>query len=239
MFKNIIGQKKIIGKDGIFNKMILNEDYYSVILYGTPGSGKTTLAQEFVKNIKLDSYLLNAVNISKMELTNFLQLAQGNPIILVIDEIHRLDRTKQDLLLPYLEKKEFYIIGTTTQNPYYSLSQALCSRFFIFEMEKLNNEEIYKYLKELDEENSFSEEQLNELMNLSKGDIRKLKMYFQFIIKNFNPSEIKKMKIDLYFSSNNFNMKSNHNKYDLLSALQKSIRASDVNAAIFYLSAPF
>lgn len=152
---DIIGQKHLVGENKIISNLIKNKRLFSMILYGPPGTGKTTLAYTLINELSLEYAFLNAVINSKKDFDEVIKLAKTKEnFVLIMDEIHRLNKDKQDLLLPYLENGIITLIGMTTANPYHAINPAIRSRCQIFELKTLKEEDIIealkKALKELD-----------------------------------------------------------------------------------------
>ena len=146
--KEVIGQEHIIGKDKIINNMVKNKKVFSMILYGPPGIGKTSIANAIVNELNVKYRFLNAVTNNKKDFEIvFEETKIYENIVLVVDEIHRLNKDKQDLLLPLLENGLITLIGLTTYNPFHKINPAIRSRCQIFELKQLNKDDIKKGLK--------------------------------------------------------------------------------------------
>ena len=146
--KDVIGQEHLIGKDKIISNMVKNKKIFSMILYGEPGIGKTSIANAIVNDLGFKYRFLNAVNSNKKDFEIVVEEAKMyDGIILIMDEIHRLNKDKQDLLLPCLESGLITLIGMTTANPYHKINPAIRSRCQIFKLNPLNEEDILKGLK--------------------------------------------------------------------------------------------
>lgn len=237
--KDIIGQKHLIGELGPIKQMISNNTLQSFVLWGNSGIGKTTLAKAITNELKYSHYNLNAVTNNKKEIEEILKECNDYKNIIIIDEIHRLDKVKQNLLLPYLEKENIIVIGTTTENPMFTLNNALRSRLFMYKMEELSNNELINYLKQKNKEehpqNILSEQILQYIINYSNDDLRKINKFFNFIVQNYQNEEITLEILNVLFNDNLTYSNNKDEIYNHLSALQKSIRASDVNASVYYL----
>lgn len=239
--EDVVGQKHLIGEGKILYNLIKHEKIFSMILYGPCGTGKTTLAYTIINELNLKYEFLNAVINSKKDLDEVISKAKANDgFVLIMDEIHRLNKDKQDLLLPYLENGLITLIGLTTANPYHSINPAIRSRCQLFEVKMLSDADIKcalnKAIKHLDKIN-ISDEAISYIARLSGGDLRyayNLLEVAYYASDNFkiDLEDIKKInnKPSLYIDKND------DGYYDVISALQKSIRGSDVNAALHYLA---
>ena len=183
----IVGQEIIIGKGTVLRKRIEKDNLLSIILWGSPGTGKTTIAEVIAKTTKYKFYKLNAVTAGVSDIKGIIQETE-NPLyypegssILFVDEIHRFNKAQQDVLLPYIENGTIILIGATTENPYYSLNHALLSRTMALKLNDITEKDILRLLKRTitDKERGFgdlglkiSEEVLKLIAEKSFGDIR-------------------------------------------------------------------
>ena len=238
---DIIGQEHLIGNNKVLTNLINNKKIFSIILYGKPGIGKTSIANAIVNELGCNYRLLNATT-SKVNDFNIVieEAKMYGEMVLIIDEIHRMNKDKQDLLLPHIESGLIILIGLTTSNPYHKINPAIRSRCQIFELHELTNEDIVKGLKKAKEnlDNIKIEDEVLELIaNLSKGDFRSALNLLEISYYSTDEKQITK---DVIRSINSkpvvFSDKNEDGHYDLLSAFQKSIRGSDPDAAIYYLA---
>lgn len=243
MIKNlsqIIGQDKLVKNNGPLKRMIDNKSFESFILYGSSGLGKTTIANVIALYTQKTIFNLNAAKTAKKEFEDVLINYQNQELLLLVDEIHRLDKIKQNLLLPYLEKSNIMLIGTTTENPIHHLHSAFRSRVLLFELEEVSYEQLFDYLKNYNQEQFFNnildENILQNIVLASGNDIRKSLQFFNFIINNYKNQELTEEILKTILQSNIRHRSNQEEYYDIISAFQKSIRASDVNAALFYLA---
>lgn len=238
--KDIIGQDELTGKDGILTRLVKNKKLFSMILWGKPGTGKTSIANALVSELGLPYRMLNATINNKTDFDIVIEEAKMNgEMILIMDEIHRLNKDKQDLLLPYVESGLIILIGLTTSNPYYSINPAIRSRVQIFELKDLTDDDIIKGLKRASkkfEGIKFGSDALKYIAGSSNGDFRSAMNTLEMA---YYISPDKKITVDTLKQINDkpvlYTDKNGNGHYELLSAFQKSIRGSDVNAAIYYL----
>ena len=239
--KEIVGQEHLLAPGKIINNLIKNKHLFSMILYGPPGTGKTTIAGIIAKEAGKPSLFLNAVKSNKSDFENAIYEAKLNgDAILIIDEIHRMNKDKQDILLPYIENGTIILIGLTTSNPYFKVNPAIRSRVAIFELKELQAKDIEKGLKRAIKELEnikIAPNAIKYISNLACGDMRYainlLEIsYYSSKDKNISIEDVKEIsgKANVYIDE------SDDGHYDMLSALQKSIRGSDPDAAIHYLS---
>ncbi len=237
---DVIGQEHLIGEGKIIYNLIKNKKMFSCIFYGKPGIGKTTLANVIVNELGMQYRFLNATTSKIQDFNIVIEEAKMNgEMIVIIDEIHRMNKDKQDILLPYLETGLIILIGLTTSNPYHKINPAIRSRCQIFELHELSNKDIIKGLKRACEslENiNIKDDVLNIIANNSGGDFRAALNNLELA---YYGSSDKIITIDTLKNINSkpiiFADKNEDGHYDLLSAFQKSIRGSDPDAALYYL----
>lgn len=240
---DVVGQKHLIGDNKIIRNMVNNKRLFSMILYGKPGIGKTTIATAIVEELGLRYRMLNAVINNKKDFDVVVEEAKMfGGMVVIMDEIHRLNKDKQDLLLPYLESGLITLIGMTTSNPYHKINPAIRSRCQIFELHELDTSDIIEALNKVTKTDYLKDIKINKktieyIANLSSGDLRYaynlLEMAY-YSTSDFNVT------IDVIKNINSkpvfFHDKNEDGHYDVISAFQKSIRGSDVNAALHYLA---
>jgi len=239
---DVIGQKHLLGEDKILSNLVKNKKLFSMILYGSPGIGKTSIANALINDLGQRSRFLNAVINSKKDLEIVFEEAKMyDGIILVMDEIHRLNKDKQDILLPQLESGLITLIGMTTSNPYHAINPAIRSRCQLFELKPLETDDIIeglnKAIKHPDLEGIVIDDKSIELIaKLSGNDLRYAYnlleiAYYSTDDKTVTEEKIRRINNKPAF----FADKNGEGHYEVLSGLQKSIRGSDVDAALHYL----
>lgn len=239
----VYGQKHLLGENKILRNITKNGKLFSMILYGKPGIGKTTIACAIVEELGLKYRMLNAVINNKKDFDIVVEEAKMyNGMVVIMDEIHRLNKDKQDLLLPYLENGLITLIGMTTSNPYHAINPAIRSRCQIFELKPLELDDVINALidvrdKKVLDKLDIDDDSIKYIAKLANGDLRYA--YNMLEIAYYSTNDFK-VTIDVLKNINNkpafFSDKNEEEHYDLLSAFQKSIRGSDVNASLHYLA---
>ena len=237
---DVYGQSHLIGEGKILTNLVNNKKLFSMIFYGSPGCGKTSIATALVNELNLPYRILNAVINKKTDFDIVIEEAKMNgEMILIIDEIHRMNKDKQDILLPYLESGLITMIGMTTSNPYHSINPAIRSRCQIFEVKSLKEDDIKKIIKkavsDLDDI-KIEEDCINFIASSSNGDVRSALNLLEMAYYSSSNKEITKEVLQsinakpvIYIDKND------DNYYNSISAFQKSIRGSDPDAAVYYL----
>ena len=242
---DIIGQQHLVGEKGIIRKCLEKGTIFSSIFFGPPGIGKTTLAEVIAKELHRPCRRFNAVTGNKKDLDAiFVEADLSGQLILICDEVHRLNKDKQDLLLPHVEKGNIILIGCTTANPYHSINPAIRSRCHLFELKALSRDDVKQALLKaisnkdgLNDSCTISDDALSLIAEVANGDIRfalNVLELSSFICQN-NKIEVEDVREQCKVA-NQRTFASEDGHYDLLSALQKSIRGSDVNGALYYLA---
>lgn len=250
--EEVVGQQHLVAPGKIIARMIAAKQLSSMILYGPPGIGKTSIASAIAGTTKYAFRTLNAATDTKKELQIVIEEAKmSGTVILLLDEIHRLDKPKQDFLLPHLENGRVILIGATTENPYIAINPAIRSRTQIFELIPLTPEEIHQALKRaLTDETKglgnydveITDGAMHTLTHFSNGDVRSSLNALELAVKSTPENEGGKIIITEEIAGNCLQRKVfAHDKngdqhYDVISAFQKSIRGSDVNAALHYMA---
>ena len=250
--EEVVGQQHLVAPGKIIARMIATKQLSSMILYGPPGIGKTSIASAIAGTTKYAFRTLNAATDTKKELQIVIEEAKmSGTVILLLDEIHRLDKPKQDFLLPHLENGRVILIGATTENPYIAINPAIRSRTQIFELIPLTPEEIHQALKRaLTDETKglgnydveITDGAIHTLTHFSNGDVRSSLNALELAVKSTPENEDGKIIITEEIAGNCLQRKVfAHDKngdqhYDVISAFQKSIRGSDVDAALHYMA---
>lgn len=241
--EDVIGQEHLVSKGKILYNLVKNKKLFSMILYGHPGIGKTSIALAIVNELDVRYRTLNAVINNKKDFDVVVEEAKMyNGIVLIMDEIHRLNKDKQDLLLPYLESGLITLIGMTTANPYHSINPAIRSRCQLFELHDLTYDNIIMALNKAITSGyldgiKIDDSTIDYIAKVSGSDLRYAYNILEIAYYSANDGEVT---LDLVKNINNkpnvIHDKNGDGYYDLLSAFQKSIRGSDVNAAVYYLA---
>lgn len=237
--KNIVGQTHLLYKNGIIPKMIEKQFPTNLIFYGPPGVGKTTTAIALANDLGLRYEQFNAAKDKKEKLQKIISLNQEQRLILIVDEIHRMNRNTQDFLLEYLETKEVLIFITTTENPYFVINPAIRSRCTILQLKEISQVEMFAGIKNIIKTNDLAlkiaDDTLNQLCSLAGGDLRIALNALELLINLYAGQTITEDILTNIFdraASRGSGVGDEH--YDLMSALQKSIRGSDVHATLYY-----
>jgi putative ATPase len=249
--EEVVGQQHLVGDGKIIARMVKAKQLTSMILYGPPGIGKTSIASAIAGSTKYAFRTLNAVTNNKKDMEIVAAEAKmSGKVILLLDEVHRLDKGKQDFLLPYLENGMITLIGATTSNPYHAINPAIRSRCQIFELKPLEPEDVKAAILRAisDEDRGFgklkvqlSEEALAHFASASNGDVRSSLNALELAVLSSDEDEDGVIRIELEVAEECLQKKSlaadkdGDGHYDVLSAFQKSIRGSDVDAALHYL----
>ncbi|WP_281183630.1 replication-associated recombination protein A [Staphylococcus schleiferi] len=245
----VIGQRHLVGDKGIIRRMVNAKRLSSMIFYGPPGIGKTSIAQAIAGSTAFKFRQLNAVTNTKKDMQMIVEEAKmSGQVILLLDEIHRLDKAKQDFLLPHLENGKIVLIGATTSNPYHAINPAIRSRAQIFELYPLDKDDIKVALTHAleDEERGLlsyepvvDDDAFEYFATQSQGDVRSALNALELAVLSSSekPPHITIQDAEDYLQRGAFlSDKDGDMHYDVMSAFQKSIRGSDVNAALHYLA---
>jgi putative ATPase len=249
--EEVVGQQHLVADDKIISRMVKAKQLTSMILYGPPGIGKTSIASAIAGSTKYAFRTLNAVTNNKKDMEIVAAEAKmSGKVILLLDEVHRLDKAKQDFLLPYLENGMITLIGATTSNPYFAINPAIRSRCQIFELKPLSPDEVKLALARAIEDKErglgeyeidISPDALKHFANASNGDVRSSLNALELAVLSTNKDADGIIHIDIATAEECLQKKSlvadkdGDEHYDVISAFQKSIRGSDANAALHYL----
>lgn len=245
--EEMVGQKHLLHKNSIIQGFITNQYIQSIILYGPPGTGKTTLARILAKELNKHFIQLNAVDLSVKDLKDIINENDEEKIV-YIDELHLISKRTQQVLLESVENGNIILIGSTAENPYFTINKAILSRCIIFEFKELNQEDISERLNLIVEkiEKDFNckikmdDNFIEELIMRTNGDLRNcLNKFETCFFKNKNPfsNDVFLHTEDLNELAINLSLDSQNDRYyDLASAFMKSLRGSTTDAALHYLS---
>ena len=243
--EDLIGQQHLVGENGIIRKAIVSGNVPSMILWGPPGVGKTTIANIIANEVKRPFHTISAISAGVKDIREIIEKAKhGSRTILFIDEIHRSNKSQQDALLGAVEKGIITLIGATTENPSFEVNSALLSRCQVYTLKALSEEELMDLVKQaLQKDNELSKRNIKiiehqALLNISGGDARKLLNLIELISESL-PGKIEitdALVIDVAQKRIAIYDKSGEQHYDIISAFIKSIRGSDPNAAVYYLA---
>ena len=248
---NFIGQDHIIGSNKIINQMISKNKYYSMILWGPPGSGKTTLARIIAKSSESIIYEISAISSGVKDLRNIIDKAQANndngiSSIIFIDEIHRFSKSQQDALLHAVEEGVIILIGATTENPSFEVINPLLSRCKTLKLKPLNNDALQMILNHsiksdiiLSQKNIVVDKTVQKkLIQYCGGDARKMLNAFEIALNmsDENNSITDKIVDEALQSKTQLYDKNSDYHYDTISAFIKSVRGSDPDAAIYWMA---
>lgn len=243
---DLVGQQHLLGKNGVIRKVIKGGNIPSMILWGPPGVGKTTIANIIANEVKSPFFTLSAVSAGVKDVRDVISKANRlTTAILFIDEIHRFNKSQQDALLGAVEKGTITLIGATTENPSFEVNAALLSRCQVYTLKQLSVDDLEVLLnKALAEDYEISKRKIvfkekAALFNLSGGDARKLYNLIELVADSSKATKIEitdKKLIDLAQQRIALYDKSGEQHYDIISAFIKSIRGSDPNAALYYLA---
>ncbi|QGS51802.1 replication-associated recombination protein A [Spiroplasma tabanidicola] len=238
--KKVIGQTHLLNKNGIITKMVEKNFVANLIFYGPPGIGKTSTAISLANDLNCEYIQFNASKDKKETLIKLIELKTSkNKLILIIDEIHRMNRNIQDYLLEFLETREIVVFITTTENPYFVINPAIRSRCTVLQLNEISKEEMIEGIKKIIIDNDLKLDIDNKNISLisqySNGDLRTALNVLEILENLYNDQKIDENLLKNIFDKANVKGTAEGDEYhDLKSAFQKSIRGSDVNAALHY-----
>src|SRR5882672_2904836 len=243
--EDLVGQEHLVGPTGIIRKALATGNVPSMILWGPPGVGKTTIANIIANEVKRPFHALSAIHAGVKDVREIIENARRtNRSILFIDEIHRFNKSQQDALLGAVEKGTITLIGATTENPSFEVNSALLSRCQVYTLKPLSEDDLLKLVDQAlkrDEDlkkRKITVKEHQALLNISGGDARKLLNLVQLISESIN-GDIE-ITDDVVINTAQKHIaiydKSGEQHYDIISAFIKSLRGSDPNAAVYYLA---
>ena len=243
--EELVGQEHLTGPTGVIRKAIQSGNIPSMILWGPPGVGKTTIANIIANEVKKPFHTLSAINAGVKDIREVIEKAKLSPrSILFIDEIHRFNKSQQDALLGAVEKGTITLIGATTENPSFEVNSALLSRCQVYILKSLGETQLLKLIDQAlirDEEYKKRKIEIKEhqaLLNISGGDGRKLLNLVELICESIDGDVVITDALVMELAQKHIAIydKSGEQHYDVISAFIKSIRGSDPNAALYYLA---
>lgn len=249
LLKDFVGQQHLLAKGKVINQMIQSRKLTSMLFWGPPGVGKTSLARFIANQVELPFYQLSAIDAGVKEVRKIIEVAELNgKAVLFIDEIHRFNKAQQDALLGAVEKGTIVLIGATTENPSFEVIAALLSRCQVYILKSLDRDELESLIKKAIAEDEFlsklniAVKDTEALLKYSGGDARKLLNVLELVVESFIENETRLIEIsneiveDIIQQKMAIYDKSGEMHYDIISAFIKSMRGSDPNAALYYLA---
>ena len=240
---DIVGQDHLLGKNGVIKKMLDNDQLFSMILYGAPGIGKTTIALAIGEIYGLNVYKFNASTDKKASLQEIIKQSKNYGALVIVDEIHRMNKDIQDYLLPHVEEGNIIMIGLTTSNPYHSVNPAIRSRTHVLKLKPINTLDIIKRMKQVELEYktellcTIDDDVYQYIAVSANNEIRAALNALEILNMTYTKENITLEMAKKVLLKPNLSLdKNGDNYFNILSAFQKSIRGSDVDAAIHYLA---
>ncbi len=231
-----VGQQHLVGQDKPLRTAIEQRHLFSFVLWGPPGVGKTTLARIYANSLDANFFELSAVNAGKDDIRKILEQAkdsEGKPTILFLDEIHRFNKAQQDFLLPHVESGKLTLIGATTENPSFEVISALLSRCRVFTLKELSREDILVIIERTHLQ--MDTEAVDFIVNVAGGDARQAIGLLESTYNLYKTITVANLKNCLQNTHLRYDKKGEEH-YNIISAFIKSMRASDANAAVYYLA---
>lgn len=235
--KDFVGQEHLVGPEKPLKKAIEEKHLFSFILWGPPGTGKTTIARIYANAVNARIYELSAVSAGKEDIKKIVEepntLLEERPKVLFLDEIHRFNKAQQDFLLPFVESGKLTLIGATTENPSFEVIPALLSRCRVFVLKSLEEKDLKAIIKRT--KIKMPKDALDWLVSLSNGDARMAITAVENCRRLYGTVTLENLKNTFEHAFIRFDKKGEEH-YDTISAFIKSMRASDVDAALYYLA---
>ncbi len=230
-----VGQKHLVGQGKPLRRAIEQGHIFSFVLWGTPGTGKTTLARIYARAINAEFFELSAVSAGKEDIRQIVKKPkeENRPRILFLDEIHRFNKAQQDFLLPFVESGELVLIGATTENPSFEIISALLSRLRVFVLEELSGEEMTEIIDRTDFE--LDQDAKDWLVEMANGDARQTITMLENTSQLYDKITVETLTETLQSKFLRYD-KQGEEHYNVISAFIKSMRASQPDAAIYYLA---
>ena len=238
---DIVGQTHLLGEDGAIKRMVETHSLFSLIFYGPPGIGKSSLAICLANSLNVPHATFNASIDSKEKLVSIIQTAKtSSEYILILEEIHRMNRDKQDILLSVLENGDIHVFITTTENPFFVINPAIRSRCQIMQLKPISSQEMFEGIKRLIDLKRINieikDKYIKQIVNYTNGDFRSTLNIFDLLINLYKGYEINENILEKVFTQSYILGSSDGDEiHDVKSAFHKSIRGSDPDAAIYYL----
>jgi len=233
ILKDFVGQEHLVGEGKPINIAIKQKHLFSFILWGPPGSGKTTLAKLYAHSLNADLYELSAVSTGKADIRKIVMQDTLQPKVLFLDEIHRFNKAQQDFLLPYVERGDLALIGATTENPSFEVIAPLLSRCRVFVLNELSDKEMATIIKRTGFK--MDKKAMDWLIAMANGDARQAITMLENTSELYKEINIENLKNTLQSKFLRYDKKGEEH-YNTISAFIKSMRASQPDAALYYLA---
>ena len=234
--EDFVGQGHLVGKDKPLRVAIEKKHLFSFIFWGPPGVGKTTLARIYANALEADFYELSAVSAGKEDIKKIIKEGKGKTKILFLDEIHRFNKSQQDFLLPFVESGELTLIGATTENPSFEVISPLLSRCRVFVMNEFSNDEMKLIIERATKELKIKIDKKSEdwLIAMANGDGRQAITMIESTVNLYGKINVENLKQTLQSKFLRYDKKGEEH-YNTISAFIKSMRASQPDAALYYM----